>query len=656
MSPLDHPLIELYNLAKLAGRVNRSDTQAVLRSLSYSWDEGLASHLRTSLQSSLPFEFLLDSPFTYPTKEQLAGDWEIAPLIHRPDLIFNLKKSYANQHIGIFGATGLGKTHLAKIIAQGAVQDDVKVTGFDPKGGKWGRQFIHIHWRKFLFNPLNPPPRVSWEDYANYIAESFTDRMGGLVVFKTGFLDNLRTLYKKWNGKPETCPTLPELVQQIESSRPKTYSKDFGYWSTLRNRILHLNHGFPNASVRRGCEAQLLNKNIIIDTRGMIAEFASFLTEILLIWLFAYRLFNKKLDSLQNLVIVEEAQAAVFSKNKEKKLESAPVISTLVSQIREAEIGLVVVSQRASEVVSEVCSDARVKFALNPGDGTEGHFLGGVMTLNEKQISSPDTTSLMSLETGQAIVKITGPIPAFPIQIPAHNIEAEARNENVEELYEDVIYMQEKVSLSAPSEAPKSREGELTENEAYVHTKIAEEGFRQVGIYRERCKPRISSAPTFTRAKDGLKAKGLITEIGYKAPGSPKLLALTPRGVKRAEAFGAGYDLDMGRGKVEHEAGIRVMERWLKQRGAKTKRHDTLTGAERDLTAVLDGKTYCLEYVISHLSFEQVSAYHDFTWFVFPDPAEKTKVEKKAAKQLGDRLAKVKFFAIAEFFKKKFDP
>ena len=117
----------------------------------------------------------------------------------------------------------------------------------------------------------------------------------------------------------------------------------------------------------------------------------------------------------------------------------------------------------------------------------------------------------------------------------------------------------------------------------------------------------MSSPPTFTKAKDGLLAKGYITGIEFKeAPGSPKLLVLTPKkGIERAKTFGAGYDLHLGRGKVDHEAGIRVMERWLKKKGARTRRHDTLTGHERDLTAEWNREKCVIEYVVSHFSFTQ---------------------------------------------------
>ena len=279
------------------------------------------------------------------------GDYPLGQIFDEHDLEFQFRNDFAPQHTLLIGASGFGKTRTAMLLARQA-SENYPVTVIDPKGSYWGRNFIHINWRGFRFNPLLPSKNMPVRDLINYNATVTTDRSGGLIAFKGSLIKHFAELYAGWNGHPESCPCFDDLLAQIERQK-----------------------------VRRGCEEELLKKNIVIHTTGMISELASFFIEMILIWLFTYRIYNRQKGELRQFLIVDEAQSEIYARQKEWKQESAPVISSLTAQVRETGLALVVLAQRASALIPEIVNDSAQKGCFNLGDGNEVDIMGKAMGL-----------------------------------------------------------------------------------------------------------------------------------------------------------------------------------------------------------------------------------------------------------------------------------
>lgn len=329
------------------------------------------------------------------------------------------------RHGLILGSTGSGKTNLIFwIVSQ--LLSRVSVWLFDFK-----EDFRHLLklfpdkllvfdlMNNFIFNPLSVPPYVKPNKWIELFCEVFCSTNNLLDGSKSMLKLVIAGLYQKFGvyNYSNKFPCVFDVTETLQNLKISFRSREAGFRDSLLNRLnaYLINAKMYDCSIGFDLE-KLSAKSVVFELGGMAKEQANFWINILLYWLFSYRIAKKERGKLLlNLVVFDEAKA-VFSPFENVTIGFAP-ITYMTSMLREFGVGILAADQTA-QLNNIIFANSQLKILFPLGSGQDLLKAGGALGLTNEQASY-----VYHLNMGEAIVRYPKIPEPFILQIPKYPLE-----------------------------------------------------------------------------------------------------------------------------------------------------------------------------------------------------------------------------------------
>jgi hypothetical protein len=247
-------------------------------------------------------------------------------------------------------------------------------------------------------NPLLPPPGVGTTFWINCFADVFIQAFGLYDGTKNFLLEKLTYLYQK-----NTMPTIHDLFRLIKSFKFSGYSRDARYQESALNRlsgmISSLGETFSYPCVKL---EDLANKNIIFEIQGLTSEQQVFIVNILLTWLFYYKLYNS--SDCFHFVGVDDANLLFDYSFEHRPDRGLPIISHLVSTVRKSKVHLIVATQIPSQLGASIHANSFTKITFSLAYGKDIETMAKSMGITDPE----QLQYCYSLAEREVVVKFAG--------------------------------------------------------------------------------------------------------------------------------------------------------------------------------------------------------------------------------------------------------
>ena len=390
------------------------------------FDDEILKHLPDEYKKFLT-DFETDPFYPYPFQEDIHGPIQIG-LIPGTQTVFGLLPTEINQHALYAGRSGSGKT-TANRHTFGELYPRIPCWFIDFKKDyrhllPYAPDLIIFRWRSLRINPLRPPQGTDPLKWIQIFADCFCQSFGLMSASKSLIVEIIEELYETYgvfDGR-DIYPSMFEFHEKLErrSHRKGLPWDERGYITRSKNKTtvcvkllkdtFDCDRGFPLED--------LLAKNVVFEFDGLMDELQTFMVNLILSWVFTYRLEREERGSLQQVIFFDEARK-VFKKNYKTDL-GTPIIDLMVTQIRETGVGLVISDQIPHQLSDAAKSNCFTIITLSLSNGKDIEDMARTMRLTREQADM-----LNKLEVGQGIVKLAGRYPEpFPIVLPNVHIEA----------------------------------------------------------------------------------------------------------------------------------------------------------------------------------------------------------------------------------------
>ncbi|MFH2033063.1 MAG: hypothetical protein ABIJ40_20920 [Bacteroidota bacterium] len=332
------------------------------------------------------------------------------------------------KQIGIFSMTGGGKTNLSHLLALQLLKKDIPFLTID-----WKRSWrstisltekipelkkleIYTVGRStvpFLWNPMRPPPGVSFENWTSIIAKVLEkSHLGG-----AGVADYFnRTFNKIFKQRKEDnkggFPNFFDARKELETITPKGRKM---LWKQSLDRIVNdfcFGTSIMSFNTRNPIKIEdLLSKPVILELDQEMPEaLRIFLTETLIRWIHLYRLSQGESDELKHILFLEESHN-LFSKSKMAN-ESSNSLELVFREIRGFGEGIVTITQHPSLLPIYVLGNCSTQIFLPLQHNDDIEAARKTLFLPYENAHYLDL-----IETGEAIIKVKSRIKPCHIKI-----------------------------------------------------------------------------------------------------------------------------------------------------------------------------------------------------------------------------------------------
>ncbi len=374
--------------------------------------ERLRNDIESILGAHMP-RLIQSQRTVLPAPTELKGELEIGTIVQGDLNVrkFSIELADCCRHMAIYAQTGHGKSVLLYNIKRQLIERKVGFWEFDVKGD--GRALLNkyenlivIPWRKLRWNPLRPPPKMEikqwWQLFSEICGHAWGVYHAG-VNYLLEYLDELYVEYQK-SGHLPTLHRLYELmITRHEVSRKRTE-----YFDVMWNRVHALNSIFgENFRIETGIKLEtLLDKPVCFELDKMRVDEQSWFSEVMLTWLYAYRLTEQNRgEKLLHVNICDEAHR-IWDANKEwrdtTREMGMPPINLFPTQYRDFGEALILTSQEPSKVTQSVHANTLVKIVGNLGSGTDINAISESMGLEDEERSA-----IHKLKRGEWIVRMS---------------------------------------------------------------------------------------------------------------------------------------------------------------------------------------------------------------------------------------------------------
>lgn len=337
------------------------------------------------------------------------------------------------RHLLTIGQSGAGKTTFFYTLVS---QLDIPFWSFDLK-----QDYRHLvtelddllvlPWTELQFNPLVPPPGVPPRRWAQVVSEMFGHATALLSGSKNHLLKTILELYRLYDLFEECSPPYPslhELEDVLVQQKISYVRKTSNYRDTVLNRVEAMNLGAGTIfDCSEGYPLEgLLERNVVFEFDGLNRDAQNFLMEVLLAWVYEYRLAQTQRSSGLNHVVVLDEGKQVFSVYKERQdAAGIPAIDELTAKLREFGEGLIVGDQEASKLTDSIKANTYTKLLLPTGDRRQFDAMADSMHLSDRQ-----QHAAQQLDVGEAILQ-TGNKPPRRLSLPAFAVAKELTDADV---------------------------------------------------------------------------------------------------------------------------------------------------------------------------------------------------------------------------------
>jgi len=598
----------LFELAKEGQMHENATVMKVLKSLSVYWDDDIAEDIE-QLLILRAFPRKTTDPF-YPSTHN-KGEINIGICNSQ---IIGVSKEELTQGMLVVGRSGSGKTNLFTHLMKQFIVKGIPTLNFDVKKDyrhllKEHPDIIVIPWEYLRLNPLKPPRGVSAIRWLQEFTEVFGHSqalLSGSKNFVMARLHRLFDLYGVFEGS-DHYPTMLEFQEILNNTKYSMISKDARYLETVRNRVNTIILAFDKVF---DCEdglplEELLNRNVIIEMDGLMEDAQSFIIEILLVWIYNYRLAQGHRGELRHVILFDEAKK-IFDRNKEHMVEAGiPIIDIITDRAREFGEALIVADQEPTKLTDSIKANSYTKITLSLGSGKDIVEMSRCMGLNTQQ-----TDHSHCLKVGKGIIKISGEVPG-QITIPYVPIKKDVVDKEViddlnkkmenyhitprirPDKFEDFIIPSIKVS--------KSKKESLSDEAVKLLEDINQ---HQISPLKDRYNRINMTSSKGTRAKKELVSNGLVKEVEVNTKekgGRPKLLEATDKGNDHLLLNGHEPNGNNGKGSLKHRYWQDKIKKYYEKWGCKAQIEVFIGKKSVDVVVIFPNKkSVAVEVAMSH--------------------------------------------------------
>jgi len=291
---------------------------------------------------------------------------------------FGLNLDEIGQHTLITGRAGAGKTTLIYIILIQFLKLGVPFWAFDFKQdyrhlAKTGRVLV-FDYNTFKFNPLRPPigvdPHLWMQAFANIFCQVYWLLSGTKAII----LEHVNKLFNDYGvfSRKDVYPTLLDLFESLKSHKlTRMYGREAGFVESAQNRVNECLLSFGDMlNYDKGFVIEdLLAKNVVFELEGLVAENQAFLLNIILRYVFQYRMSNNQRGRLQHVFLFDEAKI-VYNKTREFTKElGVSEVAQFTSKIREFGEGLIVADQMPTELANSIKANTYAVICMSQSGG-----------------------------------------------------------------------------------------------------------------------------------------------------------------------------------------------------------------------------------------------------------------------------------------------
>ncbi|MBO3800178.1 MAG: ATP-binding protein [Candidatus Brockarchaeota archaeon] len=446
---------------------------------------------------------------------------------------FKLDESELVRHVAIYAQTGHGKSTLLYNLISQLIEKNIPFILFDLKNDgrallRKSEKLVVIPWKRFAWNPLRAPPGMSreewWANFSQICAYSF----GWFVASSNYMLEHLERLREKEK------PTIRDLFNSIVNTEETTRRRS-EYHDVVENRVRAIVSIFrENFSVEEGIRIEkLLELPVVVELSGLRPAEANWLIEVLLSWIYFYRLYNaQRGERLRHVIIIDEAHR-IFDRSKEYR-ETAqemgiPMISIFPTQFRDFGTSLILTSQTPSFMMEAVHANTLVKIVGNLSNGNDIEAVSNAMGLDEET-----KECIHKLKRGQWIVRMSD-IYTEPFLMESSPFQADkdVSDEEVEERLESIFGQ----SLQKKQYLQEREIFEISEDAWSLLLDVNQHPFRQLSTRNKELKlswRRLEQAKAELLGKELLKESEVVLgnyrPVKYLIPTSFALSLLRRRG------------------------------------------------------------------------------------------------------------------------------
>ena len=178
----------------------------------------------------------------------------------------------------VVGRTGAGKTTLFYNLMDECVRAELPFLVFDFKNDyrhlTQHRELLVVNWRDLRFNPLEPPPGVRVEQWAEVMTDTWIHAMGLLMASQDYFLREFEELYGYYDTESGEWPSLFELLELVQADDIPYASPRYRYKECLDNRLTGMT-GFSgevfDCSTSYPFE-EFLERNVVIELQEPVED------------------------------------------------------------------------------------------------------------------------------------------------------------------------------------------------------------------------------------------------------------------------------------------------------------------------------------------------------------------------------------------------
>lgn len=669
---------DLQRVLKLARRIElpEGDRERLVSVLGASGDKTLARDIERSLLLS---ESRRVSDPLWPTSTDDRGSIHLGK---SGKAQASLTTEELNRNLLVVGETGSGKTNLFYHLIRQFIEQDLPIIAFDFKQDyrhltRLEDELIVLRWEELRFNPLRPPEGVSPLRWLQVFANTFSDSQGFLTASKYFLMSRVHRLYKLYGifEGEDKYPSFHELAEVLRYEKQPLVTKQARYLETTINRveaislaigdILDCSQGLPIG--------KLLKQNVIIELDGLAKEIQQFLVEVILVWIYFYRMAKGHRGELRHCIIFDEAKK-VFDANKEKSYESGvPIIDDITAKTREFGEALIVGDQELAKLTDSIKANTYSVLGLPLGSGKDIEELSKVMGLTSRQ-----EERLYRLEVGEGVFKKSGegPVrvstPLVRMDKGVTTEEAKKANEEAKRAFQEEVrdrytpkcfenYLQDlagkhKVKDKSIKAGEPEQEEKISEEAEELLIEVAENPFKKLS---DRYQDLSLSSYKGNKLKKKLLDKGYVKEVELSlgAGGRPKFLQLTEKGETLFEDIKPGEVYTVkGGGSFVHKFWQNKIADHFQEKGYKTFIEFVVDESQLDVLAVSagGGERIGVEVALSpggEMDNIEKDLRADLDKLVVACKNERvmSQVGKRARQKVGEGVSEVRFCPVTDF-------
>jgi|GEM_PF-3126779 len=318
------------------------------------------------------------------------------------------------SHVLIAGATGAGKTTIARHIITQLAKLNIPVLVFDLHGEYAnipGFTRLSVRDNTLKLDLLSNPFTECNDDYIDFLIDVFTEVLDLTLPQSVMLSKALEMVIKSDN------PSIRGLVKAVESFKVRSYAEYETKMALLR-KLTRLTRGQASEifssnpvnwkALSSGC--------CVIDLSSVVSnEVRKLLVYVILRYLYDAIKASGRLSGLQLAVLLEEVEKI----SPEYSSNDLSIIDYLVSEARKFGVCIIMTAQSISRLSTAILQNTGTKIILRQAS------LDDIKTAS-KVLAAPTSVSkmLVNMETGWALIK--APEAPSPTLVKIHNQSPEA--------------------------------------------------------------------------------------------------------------------------------------------------------------------------------------------------------------------------------------